>query len=33
LGLIYSWMFHLLTNVTVIFFYNLIKKRNISLPK
>ncbi|MHA1885588.1 MAG: CPBP family glutamic-type intramembrane protease [Promethearchaeota archaeon] len=33
LGLIYSWMFHLLTNVTVIFFYNFIKKRNIKLPK
>ncbi|MHA1916079.1 MAG: CPBP family glutamic-type intramembrane protease [Promethearchaeota archaeon] len=33
LGLIYSWVFHLITNITVIFFYNSIKKRKRRLLK
>ncbi len=33
LGLIYSWVFHLITNVAVIFFYSSVKKRNKQLLK
>jgi len=33
LGLLYAWIFHLVTNVLVIFFYNHTRKKNLQKDK